>query len=65
MSGITADYIAIRNVLSRYCEVLDTKDFESLDEVFLDDVAADYPFNSDLQGVEAVSKAIKNRYVQI
>jgi hypothetical protein len=64
MSGInTLDQLAIRNVLSRYCEALDLKDFNLLEKVFLHDVVADYPFNSDLNGVNAVSKAIQNRYV--
>lgn len=55
------DYIAIKNVLARYCEALDLKDFELLQKVFLADVVADYPFNSDLKGVDAVAFAIKNR----
>jgi hypothetical protein len=64
MPGInTSDHLAVRNVLSRYCEALDMKDFELLNNVFTPEVVADYPFNPDLQGVEAVSKAIKNRYV--
>jgi hypothetical protein len=58
-----ADHLAVRNVLSRYCQALDLKNFELLNNVFTPDVVADYPFNSDLQGVEAVSTAIKNRYV--
>lgn len=56
------DILAIKNVISRYCEALDTKDFGLLEKVFIRDVSADYPFNSDLQGVEAVAKAIHNRY---
>ncbi|KAF9692252.1 hypothetical protein EKO04_009550 [Ascochyta lentis] len=55
------DVLAIKNVISRYCEALDAKDFALLDKVFAQDVIADYPFNSDLQGVEAVAKAIRNR----
>jgi hypothetical protein len=63
MSGINAfDHLAIRNVLSRYCQALDLKDFDLLNKVFLTDVVADYPFNSNLNGVEAVKKAIQNRY---
>jgi hypothetical protein len=57
----SADHLAIKNVLSRYCEALDTKNWDLLGNVFLHDVVADYPFNSDLQGVEAVGKAIQNR----
>jgi hypothetical protein len=65
-SGPTAfDYQAIKNVLARYCEALDTKDFGLLEDVFAHDVAADYPFNSDLHGLEAVSGAIRKRYVDI
>jgi hypothetical protein len=64
MSEINAaDHLAVRNVLSRYCQALDLKEFELLSNVFTPEVVADYPFNSDLQGVEAVSTAIKNRYV--
>ncbi|KZM23185.1 uncharacterized protein EKO05_0008227 [Ascochyta rabiei] len=55
------DVLAIKNVISRYCESLDAKDFALLDKVFVQDVSADYPFNSDLQGVEAVARAIRNR----
>jgi hypothetical protein len=55
------DYIAIKNVLARYCEALDLKAFELLQKVFLPNVMADYPFNSDLKGVDAVALAIKNR----
>ena len=64
MSTINSlDYLAVKNVLSRYCEALDSKDFDLLSKVFLPDVVANYPFNSDLKGVEGVSKAIQNRYV--
>lgn len=56
------DVLAIRNVISLYCEALDTKDFALLEKVFVQDVSADYPFNSELQGVKAVGKAIQNRY---
>jgi hypothetical protein len=61
-SGPTAfDYQAIKNVLAQYCEALDTKDFRLLEDVFAHDVAADYPFNSDLRGTEAVIEAIRKR----
>lgn len=56
------DTLAIKNVISRYCEALDTKEFVLLEKVFVEDVSADYPFNRDMQGVEAVAKAIQNRY---
>ncbi|KAJ4984648.1 hypothetical protein SVAN01_09837 [Stagonosporopsis vannaccii] len=55
------DVLAVKNVIARYCEALDTKDFMLLDDVFVQDVSADYPFNSDLQGVKAVAKAIQDR----
>lgn len=57
------DHIAIQNVLSRYCDALDTKDWALLNDVFVADVDADYPFNRNLKGAEAVSKAIQGRYV--
>jgi hypothetical protein len=59
------DHLAISNLVSRYCEALDSKAFTLLDQVFLPDVVADYPFNSDLQGVDAVRNAIQNRYACI
>jgi hypothetical protein len=64
MSGITPlDQLAIKNVLSRYCQALDTKDFALLEKIFTPDVVADYPFNSDMRGVEVIKNAIKNRWV--
>lgn len=57
------DHIAIQNVLARYCQALDTKNFDLLDKVFLEDVEAIYPFNPDLRGVGSVKKAIENRYL--
>jgi hypothetical protein len=66
MSAISAlDHLAIQNVISLYCEALDSKDFTLLNRVFSPDVIADYPFNSDLQGVDAISKAVRNRYAVI
>ena len=62
MSNVSPlDILALKNVISLYCEALDTKDFALLEKVFLQDVSADYPFNSDLQGVNAVANAIKYR----
>ncbi len=63
MSNINPlDVLAIKNVISRYCEALDSKDYTLLEEVFTHDVSADYPFNPSLQGVNTVAKAIENRY---
>jgi hypothetical protein len=59
------DHLAISNLVSRYCEALDSKAFTLLDQVFLPDVVANYPFNSDLQGVDAVRNAIQKRYACI
>lgn len=56
------DHIAIKNVISRYCEALDQKNFDLLKKVFVNNVIADYPFNSDLNGINEVSAAIQNRY---
>jgi len=55
------DILAVQNVLARYCEALDTKDFSLFDKVFVPDVAADYPFNNDMKSVDAVRDAITNR----
>jgi hypothetical protein len=56
------DYLAIKNVLARYCQALDSKDFDSLGNVFMSDVDADYPFNSELKSLDEVKTAIKDRY---
>lgn len=56
------DVLAIKNVVSRYCQALDSKDFEMLGEVFLPDVQANYPFNNNMKSVNEVKNAIKNRY---
>jgi hypothetical protein len=58
------DYLAVKNVLSRYCQALDSKDLASLSKVFTQDVVADYPFNQSMTGVEVIVNAIKNRYTQ-
>ncbi|PSN60662.1 hypothetical protein BS50DRAFT_506027 [Corynespora cassiicola Philippines] len=55
------DRLAIQNILSRYCEALDTKIFDLLDKVFVPDVVANYPFNPDMKGVDTVRNAIQNR----
>jgi hypothetical protein len=64
MSGVRVnplDTLAIQNVLSRYCEALDTKVFDLLDKVFMPDTQADYPFNSDLKGLDTIRDAIVSR----
>lgn len=64
MSNVSPlDILAVKNVISLYCEALDAKDFALLKKVFLQDVTADYPFRSDLQGVDRVANAIKIRYL--
>lgn len=55
------DHLAIKNVLSRYCQALDSKDFSLLESVFATNVVANYPFNPDMQGIEVIQNAIKNR----
>ncbi|KAL6708680.1 hypothetical protein ACN47E_002376 [Coniothyrium glycines] len=55
------DYAAIKNVIARYCEALDTKAFDMLEKVFLSSVTADYPFNRDMKGVHSISTAIQER----
>lgn len=57
------DVLAIRNLLSRYCEALDLKAFGLLDKVFTADATGDYPFNPDLKGAEGIRNAIQQRYV--
>ena len=58
------DILAVKNVISRYCEALDSKNFALLEKVFVHDVSADYPFNGNMQGVEAVARAIQKRYLE-
>jgi hypothetical protein len=56
------DYIAIQNVLARYCFALDTKDLTQLHQVITPDIDAQYPFpGGDMQGVEAVISKISKR----
>lgn len=55
------DYMAVRNVIARYCIALDTKDFELLKGVFTEDVETSYPFKSSIIGVQNVADAIKKR----
>jgi hypothetical protein len=64
MSHIASlDHLAVKNIIARYCEALDAKDFKVLESVFLPNVVANYPFNAELEGVDAVSAAIQKRYL--
>jgi hypothetical protein len=55
------DYLAVKNVVARYCQALDLKDFDQLGKVFMSDVDADYPFNSGLKSLDDLKTAIKDR----
>ncbi|KAL5401575.1 hypothetical protein PMIN03_011410, partial [Paraphaeosphaeria minitans] len=55
------DALAIQNTLARYCEALDTKEWGLLAKVFTPDCEANYPFDHNLRGVDAVSEAIAKR----
>ncbi|KAI4949865.1 hypothetical protein J4E86_007820 [Alternaria arbusti] len=55
------DVLAIKNVVSRYCQALDLKDFDLLGKVFISDVEASYPFNEAMKSLDEVKDAIKNR----
>jgi hypothetical protein len=55
------DVLAIKNVVARYCQALDLKDFDLLSKVFVSDVEANYPFNRAMQSLDEVRGAIKNR----
>ncbi|RYN92900.1 hypothetical protein AA0120_g4768 [Alternaria tenuissima] len=55
------DVLAIKNVVSRYCQALDLKDFDLLGKVFVPDVEASYPFNEAIQSLDELKDAIKNR----
>jgi ketosteroid isomerase-like protein len=58
----STDYIAIQNVLARYCFALDTKDLNQLHQVLTPDIDAQYPFpGGDMQGIEAVISVISKR----
>ncbi|EME38398.1 hypothetical protein DOTSEDRAFT_57502 [Dothistroma septosporum NZE10] len=54
------DYFAIRNTIATYCIALDTKDFQLLRHVFVEDVDAVYPF-WQIKGVQNVADAIQKR----
>lgn len=56
------DQLAIQNAIARYCEALDTKVWDLFTKVFTPDVVANYPFNPDMKGIDAVRNAISNRY---
>lgn len=56
------DYEAIRNTLSLYCHALDTKNFSLLDQVFVPNVHAKYPFREAMTGTPTIADAIANRY---
>lgn len=55
------DYFAIQNTISRYCFALDNKDFDSLRQVFTEDVDGKYPFGGQIKGVQTLADAIKKR----
>ncbi|KAF2255443.1 hypothetical protein BU26DRAFT_417387 [Trematosphaeria pertusa] len=55
------DQLAIQNAIARYCEALDTKVWDLFTKVFTPDVVANYPFNPDMKGIDAVRNAISNR----
>jgi hypothetical protein len=63
MSGNPIDYFAIQNTIAKYCIALDEKDFDSLRQVFTEDVDTVYPFRGSIKGVQEVADAIKKRYV--
>ena len=56
------DVLAIKNVVSRYCQALDLKDFDMLGKVFMADVDANYPFNNKLESLDEVKQALQKRY---
>lgn len=56
------DYIAIKNKLATYVLAIDTKQWSLLDDVFLPDVQADYPFlEGHVVGVEALTCLLKEK----
>lgn len=56
-----SDYRAIQNTIAKYCFALDNKDFDSLEQVFTEDVDTIYPFRGTIKGVREVALAIKQR----
>lgn len=60
-SGNPIDYEVIRNTIARYCIALDTKDFDLLNEVFVEDLEAKYPFGGGFNQRAALANAIQNR----
>ena len=61
MAGNPIDYFAIMNIISQYCFALDNKDFDSLEQVFTEDVDTVYPFRGTIKGRQAVADAIQTR----
>lgn len=62
MSTNFADYLAIKNTLALYCVALDTKDYSLLEEVFVPDAQAIYPFDGgNMVGVEVIAGVISKR----
>lgn len=57
------DYFAIQNTISQYCIALDTKNWTLLDDVFVQDVDAKYPFGGAIKGVQALADKIQDRYL--
>ena len=55
------DYLAIQNTIASYCIALDTKDFDRLRDVFTPEVKTIYPFKGEINGVQNVADAIKQR----
>lgn len=55
------DFEAIRNTIALYCIALDTKDFQLLDNVFVPDLEAKYPFGGGFHDRQALADAIKHR----
>jgi len=61
-AGYSEDYISIQNTLAIYPLAIDSKDFALLDQVFTDDVVADYsaPLNV-LSGLTQVETVLQQR----
>lgn len=62
------DYEAIRNCIARYSIALDTKNFALFNEVFAEDVQAQYPFggvNGLMRSRQELGGAIETRFVSL
>ncbi len=55
-----ADRLAVEDVIVRYFELVDTKGWDQMDEVFTDDTTASWVAGSVIEGCDAVAGAMRH-----